>query len=350
MPEPEPRLGKQLSYWQRKAAIIFAMCFQVSRIAHPLILIPFPALPHNTVTPNKKPARLSPPFKTTIMAVDLKGKRCLVTGATEPTSVGYVSALACLAAGASQVVVVGRDLTRMASPVPEGMLGLEGNLKKPETMAALVAAAVEKLGGGLDVLIISGGNGYSEYLGLDPTDAASYHLMYDMAVLSPMFLVAAAAPFLSQAPGGGGSVVMVSSVAAQRPWPDTAPFNLAKAAQNALVETLAFKHREDGFRVNGVLPGCIHTKTLDVMAVKKGRDLKEYAELRAKAIPMGRNGQPEEVAQVVLFLASPSSSYMTGTLLPVDGGLGLSSWFNTPRLLSEYVGGTKVENTKASRS
>lgn len=284
------------------------------------------------------------------MALDLKGKRCLVTGGTEPTSVGYVSALACLAAGAAQIVVVGRDLAKMGSAVPAGLSGLEGNMKKPETMAELVAAAVEKLGGGLDVLIVSGGNGYSEYLGLDPTDAASYHLMYDMAVLSPMFLVAAAAPFLSLAPHGGGSVVMVSSLAAHCPWPDTAPFNLAKAAQNTLVETLAFKHRQDGFRVNGVLPGCIHTKALDVMAVKKGRDLSEYASLRANSIPMGRNGTPEEVAQAVLFLASPASSYMTGTLLPVDGGLGLSSWFNTPRLLSEYVGGTKVESTKASKS
>jgi len=331
------------------------MCFQSQRGAfiptptHSLkFLFPLHTKHKNTVTPNPSTSKqASLPLPT--MALDLKGKRCLVTGATEPTSVGYVSALACLAAGAAKVVVVGRDLARMASPVPAGLSGLEGNLKKPETMAELVAAAVEQLGGGVDVLIISGGNGYSEYLGLDPTDAASYHLMYDMAVLSPMFLVAAAAPHLSQAPGGG-SVVMVSSVAAQRPWPDTAPFNLAKAAQNALVETLAFKHRQDGFRVNGVLPGCIHTKTLDVMAVKKGRDLAEYAELRAKAIPMGRNGKPEEVAQVVLFLASPASSYMTGTLLPVDGGLGLSSWFNTPRLLSEYVGGTKVESTKANKS
>ncbi|EWM25112.1 short chain dehydrogenase [Nannochloropsis gaditana] len=275
------------------------------------------------------------------MVLDLSGRRCLVTGGTVPSSVGYACATACLDAGAARVVVVGRNVAKLGnSPLP-GLSCLEGNLKNPETMGALLIDAIKLLDGRLDVLIISGGNGYSEYLGLDPTDAASYRLMYDVAVLSPLLLTTAAAPYLSQSEGGG-SVVMVSSLASHVPWPDTAPFNLAKAAQNALIETLAFKHRQDGFRVNGILPACIHTGALDVMAARKNKSVIDYAALRAESHPMGRIGTPQEVAHAVLFLASPASSFTTGALIPVDGGLKLSSWFNRPKLLAEYVGGAKA--------
>jgi 7-alpha-hydroxysteroid dehydrogenase len=273
---------------------------------------------------------------------------CLVTGATASRSVGYACAEALIRAGASKLTVMGRDRASVDAAVENlskvaeqsTIFGVVGDLKKPETMKEVITGAVEKMGG-LTILVVSGGNGKSEYLGLDAADPASYRMMNDVGVLSPLFLTEAAAPELAKSSArGGGTVVMISSMAPSVPWPDTAPFNYAKAAQNNMTETLAFKYRTGNIRVNAVLPSCIHTEALDIMAIKKNIAIDEYAKLRADAHPMARNGTPEDVANAVVFLASPASGYTTGELLKVDGGLHLSSWFNRPKILDSFIGGT----------
>jgi NAD(P)-dependent dehydrogenase (short-subunit alcohol dehydrogenase family) len=269
----------------------------------------------------------------------VSGKRCLVTGSSDPKSIGYACAKALVDAGAASVTVSGRTKVEDAAaslPNCDRHHGIVSDLYKPETMKDLVEAAVAKMGG-LDILVISGCNGGSEYLGLDVNDVTSYRKLQDVAVHSPLMLAKAAFPHLKQS--GAGTVVMVTSMASEVPWPDTAPYNLAKAAQNCLVQTLAFEYRDDSVRVNAVLPACIHTGYLDIMAEKKRKRVREYAQLRAEAHPLQRNGAPEEVAQAVLYLASPASSFTTGELLKVDGGLHLSNWFNKPKILAEYVGG-----------
>lgn len=277
---------------------------------------------------------------------------CLVTGASDPTSIGYACALSLLQGGAAKVTIMSRSADKVedakqrlsleCADLPGEIFGVVGDLKEPTTMTAVVKEAVDLMGGSLTILVINGGNGGSEYLGLDATDPQSYRMMNDVAVLSPMFLTEAAIPELAKA-SDGGTVVMVTSAAPNVPWPDTAPFNYAKAAQNCMVQTLAFKYRTSGVRVNAVLPACIHTGALDRMAEKKSVPVADYAQLRADAHPMERLGTAEDVANAVLFLASPASRYTTGELLKVDGGLHLSSWFNKPKLLAEYVGGTTTE-------
>lgn len=274
---------------------------------------------------------------------------CLVTGASDPASIGYACALGLLQGGASKVTIMSRcadkvkdaeqRLSLECADLPGQVFGIVGDLKEPTTMAAVVKEAVDLMGS-LTILVINGGNGGSEYLGLDAADPQSYRMMNDVAVLSPLLLTEAAIPELSKASDGSGTVVMVTSAAPNVPWPDTAPFNYAKAAQNCMVETLAFKYRTSNVRVNAVLPACIHTGALDRMAEKKSVPVSDYAQLRADAHPMRRLGTPRDVANAVLFLASPASGYTTGELLKVDGGLHLSSWFNKPKLLAEYVGGT----------
>jgi NAD(P)-dependent dehydrogenase (short-subunit alcohol dehydrogenase family) len=94
--------------------------------------------------------------------------------------------------------------------------GVLGDLKKPESMANVIKEACQLMDGRLDCLVCCGGNGYSEYLGLDVNDLTSYHMMHDVAVLSPMFLVEAAFPFLSKSNfPSGGTVVMVGSVSGE---------------------------------------------------------------------------------------------------------------------------------------
>jgi NAD(P)-dependent dehydrogenase (short-subunit alcohol dehydrogenase family) len=145
--------------------------------------------------------------------------KCLVVGATNPTSIGFITALALLQAGAAHVTVVGRSqpkldhaITALLSKKKGKISGVLGDLTQPESMEAVVQEASNNMGG-LDVLVCCGGNGYSEYLGLDPADLQSYRTMQDVAVLSPMFLIEAAIPFLSKSVNPeGGTVVLVGSV------------------------------------------------------------------------------------------------------------------------------------------
>lgn len=275
--------------------------------------------------------------------------RCLVTGATDPTSVGYVCAHVLLQAGAGAVAITGRDQAKLETAVAslqaahsgKQIFGISSNLTKPETMEAAVEEAVTHMGGSIDILVISGGNGGSEWLGLDSKDPESYRVLQNMAVISPMLLTHAVV-----AKKGDSlplSVVMVSSAAATTAWPDTCCYNVNKAAQNCLVQQLAFQYRANHVRVNAVLAGCIHTGALDRMAIKKNVSIGDYADFRAGEIPVQRNGTPEDVAQAVLYLASPASSFTTGSLLPVDGGLHLSNWFNKPKMLAEYQGNAKMD-------
>ena len=108
-----------------------------------------------------------------------------------------------------------------------------------------------------------------------------------------------------------------------------------------MTQTLAFKYRNGNVRVNGVQAGVIHTGALDVMAKKKNKSVESYAALRAKAQPLGRNGTPDDVANAVVYLASPASGFTTGELLRVDGGLHLSNWWNQQAMLNEYGGAEK---------
>jgi NAD(P)-dependent dehydrogenase (short-subunit alcohol dehydrogenase family) len=309
--------------------------------------------------------------------MQLSTSRCLVTGASDPGSIGYACAVALLQAGAAHVTIAGRDTSKVTAAVAQlqttstigqpqttTVHGVVADLSQPDQMVGLVQQAATAMGDNrIDILIVSGANGGSEYLGLSSTDPDAYRLLHTISVISPMLLAHAAIQSFHCA-----SVVMISSMAATTPWPDTAHYNTAKAAQNCLVQQLAFQYRntpvdsgaaaDDGddalmtsaavatvvpyrptVRVNAVLAGCIHSVKLDVMADKKGVPVAEYAQLRSTCHPMDRNGTVEEVAQAALFLASPShSSFVTGVLLPVDGGLHLSNWWNKPHMLAEYSG------------
>lgn len=281
---------------------------------------------------------------------DLSGSKCLVTGATNPTSIGFVAALYLLQAGACHVTIMGRNeskleeactiLSRKIAANNDGtkkkVSGILGDLKKPETMAAVVEESYNKMEG-IDVLVCSGGNGYSEYLGLDVKNPDSYRMMQNVAVLSPMFLAEAAFPYLSKSKNKhGGTVVNIGSVSADVCWPDTAPHNFSMAMKNNMTKTLAFKYRNDNIRVNGVNTGVIHTGALDVMAEKKGKSVEDYAALRSSSQPLNRNGTPEQVSNAILYLASPASGFTTGEFIRVDGGLHLSNWWNRQIMLNEY--------------
>jgi NAD(P)-dependent dehydrogenase (short-subunit alcohol dehydrogenase family) len=120
------------------------------------------------------------------------------------------------------VTIMGRDQEKLDQAVSllsseDGFVGkvsgVVGDLKKPETMQAVVEEACQEMEGKLDCLVCCGGNGYSEYLGLDIDDLESYRMMQNVAVLSPMILAEAAFAYLSRSSNqNGGTIVMVGSV------------------------------------------------------------------------------------------------------------------------------------------
>ncbi len=117
----------------------------------------------------------------------------------------------------------------------------------------------------------------------------------------------------------GGTMIVISSVAAFNAVIGNPAYAASKAGAASLVKTLGVAWARDGIRVNGIAPGLVPTKMTSVMT-----DHPERLEAMVSGIPMRRTGTPEDMAGAALFLASPLSSYMTGQTLVVDGGLTLS--------------------------
>ncbi len=124
---------------------------------------------------------------------------------------------------------------------------------------------------------------------------------------------------------GGGRIINVSSVHAYRAEPLASAYDVAKGGLDQLTRTLAVELAPHGILVNGIAPGFIDTS----MSIVEGTNELETETFRSiyvehRKIPLARAGQPEEVARVALFLASDDSSYMTGAVIPVDGGLSVT--------------------------
>jgi len=117
---------------------------------------------------------------------------------------------------------------------------------------------------------------------------------------------------------GGGSIVCLSSISGIAGQNRQATYGPAKFVATGITKHLAIEWADRGIRVNAVAPGTINTERVKRLPEEPGGS--EYVEAIKKAHPMGRLGEPEEVANAILFLASDEASFITGTVLPVDGG------------------------------
>ncbi|MDY0059718.1 MAG: SDR family oxidoreductase [Myxococcota bacterium] len=244
-------------------------------------------------------------------------KRALVTGGSR--GIGRAIALRLAADGADVAVGYLRnqdaaeEVCAAIRALGRRAIALEGDLRDPATCKRLVGQAVTALGG-LEVLVSNAAIGaHKEALSLRP---AQWDLTLESSTRPLLLLAQAAAPHL--AAGGGGSIVALSSLGSRRVVPGYAAMGCAKAAVEALVRYLAVELAPRGIRVNCVVGGLIRT---DAVAY-----LQEGARMLADAAahtPLGRVGEPEDLARVVAFLASAEASWITGQALVVDGGLSL---------------------------
>jgi 3-oxoacyl-[acyl-carrier protein] reductase len=241
------------------------------------------------------------------LAFDFDGVRVLVTGGT--SGIGHAIATTFAAAGAS-VTVTG---TRSAGS--EYDTDLTGLTYRP--LQLVDGDSVDDLLAGinsLDVLVNNAGaNVLSRH---DEWDPEGFAEAIALNLTGTMRLTVGCRDLLAASRlAGGASVVMLASMSAFRAVPIVPGYGAAKAALVQLVRNLAVHWRNDGIRVNAVAPGLIDTPMTAPMVA--------FPEILAEElhhVPMGRMGTPADVAAATLFLCSASASYITGTIVPVDGG------------------------------
>jgi len=239
---------------------------------------------------------------------NLKGQRALVTGAT--SGIGRAIAVK-LARDGAEVVVHGRDAARGAETVKE--ISAAGG--KASFVAADLGdpADVQRLAGDVgdvgDVDILINNAGISAFGPTAEFDPAVFDKMFASNVRAPFLLVAALAP--GMAARGHGSIVSLSSMAGGVGLVGGAAYGATKASLEAMTRAWAAEYSVSGVRVNAIAPGPVYTPT------PSGP---EFIRVLGETTPMHRASQPEEIAEVIAFLASPRASYITGTTVAADGG------------------------------
>jgi 3-oxoacyl-[acyl-carrier protein] reductase len=183
-----------------------------------------------------------------------------------------------------------------------------------EQVNAVVGAA-EKAQGALDVVVANAGIAYK--VPLEQLTDAKWDHTIDVDLKGILRVVRAAAPAMKQRKSG--AVVALSSIMGiAYGWDEHVHYSAAKSGVIGLVRGLAVELARSGIRVNGVAPGYI--RTAQALSVEHSLG-PEGLEKAAEFIPMGRVGEPEDIADVILFLASDAARYLTGQIITVDGGL-----------------------------
>ncbi len=243
----------------------------------------------------------------------LAGETVLVTGST--SGIGRATAILCAGEGA-RVAVHGRDSARGAAVVREiteaggEAAFFPAELAREDACQALVDAVAERFGG-LTVLV---NNAVAPSGGRSPVgalDTALWEHVLRINLTSVAWLCRAAIPHMLRA--GHGSIVNVSSRQAERASAGLAPYIASKGGLNALTRSIAVDYGRQGIRCNALSVGYV---------VNERRDADMTPERRAEleAMHLTRLGRPEDVAWAVVYLASRESEFVTGALLPVDGG------------------------------
>jgi len=241
--------------------------------------------------------------------MDFRDRVVLVTGAA--SGIGRGIALRFLEAGAS---VVAFDLNPSAIP---GAVEVTGDVSVEGDVCAAVERARETYGR-LDVLV---NNAAVEFNG-DVTQLEPDDWDRQIAVnLRGAYLLSRYAIPLMRA--HGGVIVNISSVHAFVSWPGCPAYDASKAGLNALTRAMALDHGREGIRVNTICPGYIDTPLMQ-KALRDSPDREEALRRILAAHPAGRIGTPQDIAEAVLFLASPGASFITGATLVIDGGMTLT--------------------------
>ena len=242
----------------------------------------------------------------------LKGKVAMVTGGTR--GIGYAVVKKFLENGAAVALcgsrkdTVDKALEKLAQEMPGSqVIGLWPDLQNPEEVAAAMEQIVEKFGK-LDVLVNNAGiSARDKFLEYKPED---FQKIMNLNVNAVFVCAQAAARVMEKQ--GGGAILNTSSMVSIYGQPSGVGYPASKFAVNGLTKSLARELGKYNIRVNAVAPGVIRT---DMVAALPEAMIKPLI----ATIPLGRVGEPEDIANAFLFLASDLASYVTGEILSVDG-------------------------------
>jgi 3-oxoacyl-[acyl-carrier protein] reductase len=249
------------------------------------------------------------------MSERLKGKVAVVTGASK--GIGAEIARQLAAEGAAVVVNFAsskEDANRVvADIVGKGgrAVAVDANMSKEADIKKLFAEAREKFGR-LDILVNNAG--VYEFAPLENVTPELFHKMFDLNVLGLLLASREALKYFGKE---GGSIINISSVAARSAPPSTSVYSATKAAVDAITRSLSQELGPRRVRVNSVNPGMVETEGLHATGIAAS-DFRKQLESQT---PLGRIGQPRDIAPAVAFLASDESSWLTGETIYVSGGV-----------------------------
>lgn len=251
------------------------------------------------------------------MIQDLKGKVAIITGASK----GIGEAIARFyARGGAHVVINSRkqeDLDVVVASIKEfggSILAVAGNVSYPEDAKNLIETTIQEFGG-IDILVNNAvANPY--YGPIIGCDAQAFDKTIEVNLKAPFELSKLAYP--SMKARNGGSIINISSVEGISPHEGMGIYSVSKASLNMLTKACAKEWGVDNIRVNSICPGLIKTKFSKALWSNE-----QWTNHFVSQLPLKRVGTVEEIASLAYFLASDSSSYVTGAIYTADGGLTL---------------------------
>src|SRR5271157_1747633 len=255
--------------------------------------------------PNSKPQRKN------IMS-KLNGKIALITGGT--TGLGFATAARFLSEGA-EVVITGRrqaELDFAVKRLGHNVLGVQGDVSKLADLDRLYAT-IQRQKGHLDIVFANAGGGTFAPLGAITEE--HFDQIFNINVKGLLFSVQKALPLLKD----GGVIILNASIVASIGMEAFSVYSATKAAVRSFARTWTTDLRARKIRVNVISPGVVPTE--GYRALGNEEELQQFTAQMAAQIPLGRVGQPDEIAKAVIFLASDDSSFVAGAEMVVDGGM-----------------------------